>query len=156
MAIEVKCPNCNNELEADQSLYGRVLDCPVCHSSIQIKKRYVKDKESPIEGNGTNCPCCKYEVTTWDTYKILYPGAWFKCPNCKNKIQYEESFWGFQCACFIVMAVIVVAISFFRLSPIRGVLGWLIIATILTSVFQAIIADKLRRESKLISEEKGK
>ena len=69
--IELKCSNCNEEVEAPISLLGDTLDCPRCGQPI-----YVTSNTNTIS-NLITCPDCGKEISKHS----------LSCPNCGRPMQ---------------------------------------------------------------------
>ena len=59
MSFEIKCPNCNQSLEAEEEMDGMEVECPGCNSPFTIKMPQV---ESPKIPELKECPYCGEDI----------------------------------------------------------------------------------------------
>ena len=63
--LKLKCPHCQQPLEAPEEMLGQQIDCPSCSQTIQLPKPSPNQPASPIEPpqkQTRDCPFCGEEI----------------------------------------------------------------------------------------------
>jgi DNA-directed RNA polymerase subunit RPC12/RpoP len=125
--IDFECPNCGQELSADQSDRGQVFPCPQCGESVQVPNAFKlpeKKKSVTIRSSSQRqCPFCG-ELIQKTATKCRYCGEWITGKNRAPRSFSDE--YGFKttapkrvekpgCVTFAVFLMVV-----------QLVLGWIV------------------------------